>query len=62
MPHARIWLSRALIALVAVGCVAWLTLRGTTAPLDTWLYDRILAGVDQPVDDRMCWWWSMKRV
>ncbi len=53
LPHARIWLPRVLVGLVAAGCVLLLTVRGTTWQLDTWVYDRLLAHMDQPVDDRI---------
>lgn len=53
LPHARIWLPRVLAGIVVVGCVAVLTVRETTWQLDTWVYDRLLAHLDQPVDDRI---------
>lgn len=51
--HARAWMPRALLAVVAAACVALLTWQGTTARLDSWAYDRLLAGVGQPVDERI---------
>lgn len=53
LPHARIWLPRLLLAVAAAACVAVLCVRNSTWRLDTWLYDRLLAGLEQPVDDRI---------
>ncbi|TDK26130.1 diguanylate cyclase [Luteimonas aestuarii] len=53
LPHARNWLPRVLIAAAAVACVVVVTLRATTAPMDVWLYDRMMTGLDQAVDDRI---------
>lgn len=44
---------RVLAGVAAAGCVALLTVRDTTWPLDTWVYDRLLSGLHQPVDDRI---------
>jgi diguanylate cyclase (GGDEF)-like protein len=51
--HARAWIPRVLLAIAAAGCVALLTWRGTTARLDSWVYDHLLPGVEQSVDDRV---------
>ena len=49
----RAWGPRLLIAALAVAGMAVLTLRGTTWSLDTWIYDRLIDHLEQPVDDRI---------
>ena len=53
MPHARPWMLRVLTGALAAAGVALLTLQGLGWRIDTWLYDRMLAGIRQPVDDRI---------
>ncbi|WP_454829886.1 CHASE2 domain-containing protein [Pseudoxanthomonas wuyuanensis] len=46
-------LARVLIGVGAAALVTLITLLGLTYRLDAWLYDTLIAGVDQPVDDRV---------
>ncbi|MFT4178533.1 MAG: hypothetical protein QM612_03600, partial [Thermomonas sp.] len=53
MSRARYWLIRLLLAVaVAVG-VLLMSRFEVARPLDNWLYDRMVAGLQQPVDDRI---------
>ena len=53
LPHLGLWLPRVAMLAAAAASVALLTLYETTRPFDAWVYDRLLAGLDQPVDDRI---------
>lgn len=49
----RAWIAQVLFAIAAACCVTLLTWRDSTARLDARVYDRILAGIEQPVDERI---------
>lgn len=53
LPHPRVWLSRVALGIAAAACVAAMTLRDATRPLDAWIYDHLLGTLEQPADDRI---------